>query len=409
MPQNWWEMYPEIQPSPAARPRPLPGPGGLVPGPAMAPLAGLPYAAVHPLQAPPSVFDPSYFSGAAFTSNQLLDRAPVQPPLPGDYGALALDRKAAVRQAAAAIRGRADPRAVRARLNQIGAGGANLASLDPFVDLVRDGPQLALDGDVSGQRGASALPGQMPTASVTRKPTVGAKSLSIAAVSQPDDPPEDPFTHMMTADERGVVQPDHTRSAASRRDPNSDANLTPWQRRRREENEALAANPRIRALLDAIALAEGDTDYDSLYGNHHQTFADRSTHPGNVGQNGGGAAGRYQILPATYRDLNNRLGPYSMSDRDQDLMAIELIRERNALPLILSGNPADFDEAVSRLGQHRTWASFPVLDRGVWRANPSGQRTEDIRNIRARFNQSLNRASRRAPGISAAGSGIISP
>jgi muramidase (phage lysozyme) len=176
--------------------------------------------------------------------------------------------------------------------------------------------------------------------------------------------------------------------------------LTAWQIRRRNENAALLANPRIRAFLDTIAFSEGDTNYDSLFGNHHQTFTDRSTHPGNRGElyNGvpGGAAGRYQIMPRTYRDLNRLLGPYTMSDRDQDLMAVELIREGPALESLLSGH---LDEAISRLGRKKAWTSFPVLENGRWQQNPSHQPTRNIEDLRVRFQEALNRYSQPGPGL----------
>ena len=184
----------------------------------------------------------------------------------------------------------------------------------------------------------------------------------------------------------------------------SAAALTPRQIRRRNENAALLANPRIRAFLDMISFSEGNTAYDSLFGNDHRTFTDRSTHPGNHGQlfqgTPGGAAGRYQIMPRTYHNLNRLLGPYTMSDRDQDLMAVELIREGPALEQIMAGN---IDEAISRLGRRRAWTSFPVLENGAWQRNPSRQFTRNIEDLRARYQQALNRYSQQGPGLAATG------
>jgi hypothetical protein len=132
MPQNWWEMYPEVVPSPAARPRLLPGAGGAMPGPAIVPQAGLPYAAIDPFQAPPNAFDPSYFAGDAS-----LGGPSSQPLFSGDAGAPAIDRSTAIQHAAAAIQRGANPEAVFARLHAM--GNADLDPPSPFSDLIPDG------------------------------------------------------------------------------------------------------------------------------------------------------------------------------------------------------------------------------------------------------------------------------
>jgi len=217
---------------------------------------------------------------------------------------------------------------------------------------------------------------------------------------------------------RGAAQPNDPGSATGRAIPglinrevrsnaSSAVSLTPWQIRRRNENAALLASPRVRAFLDMISYSEGDTNYASLFGNDHRTFTDRSTHPGNQGAlfhgTPGGAAGRYQIMPYTYSSLNRLLGPYTMSDRDQDLMAVELIREGRALEPLLAGN---LDEAISRLGQRRVWTSFPVQRGGTWQQNPSNQPTRNIEELRARFEEALNRYSRPGPGLVATAAGL---
>jgi muramidase (phage lysozyme) len=408
MPQNWWELFPEVQPSPAARPRPV---GGIMPGSALGP----PYGELGPDQTPPGAFDPSHFSGDARldgSEGQITLPSHGQPRFADEDGVPTMDRNTAIQHAAAAIKRGADPSAVRARLHEMGHDEPYPPS--PFSDLIP-----------GGARELGTPPGSGDAVTDEAQPAAWSQGDSGGSL-YPSNRQQDPGNLRSRADPSRAPQKVGTakfsqstpwdlvnnraneigRAAFGLVDNPSTTPLTRWQTRRRNENAAIAGNPRIRAFLDAIALAEGNTGYDSLYGNHHQTFRDRSRHPGNVGQNGGGAAGRYQFLPNTYRDLNNRLGHFSMSDSDQDQMAIELIRERGALPLILSGNPADFDEAVSRLGRHRIWASFPILENGVWRPNPSGQRTEDIGNIRARFNQSLARGSRRGLGVGSVGLGV---
>jgi hypothetical protein len=129
MPQNWWELFPEVQPSPAARPRFLPGPGGAMPPAGMGPQGRLPNAAIDPFQGPPSAFDPSYFAGDAD-----LGPVKVQSPFAGDDGAPPMDRGAAIQQAATAIQRGADPDLVHARLIQMGQGDEEPPS--PFSDLM---------------------------------------------------------------------------------------------------------------------------------------------------------------------------------------------------------------------------------------------------------------------------------
>jgi hypothetical protein len=129
MPQNWWELFPEIQPSPAARPRMLPGSGGATSAAGMMPQARLQNSAIDPLQGSPSAFGSDYFAGDAE-----LPPVKVQSPFPGGDGAPTMDRGAVIQQAAAAIQRGADPDAVHARLIQMGQGDEEPPS--PFADLM---------------------------------------------------------------------------------------------------------------------------------------------------------------------------------------------------------------------------------------------------------------------------------
>ena len=146
MPQNWWEAFPEVMPSPAARLYPLPGPSGIMPGPALGlrsdPLYGAPR--LGPVSG--GGFDPSSLAGAPMlgqfaggSPDQALPIDYPQPPLAGDQGDPLSDRRLAVQQAAAAIRDGADPRAVRARLNQVGTDNPGFDPLDLFSDLLPGG------------------------------------------------------------------------------------------------------------------------------------------------------------------------------------------------------------------------------------------------------------------------------
>src|SRR5436853_2701785 len=110
MPQNWWDIYSEVLPSPAARPYPLLGPSGPIPGPPLGlgpdPLYGAPRLG----QAQGGGFDPSYLAGAPmlgqFRGSSPDQAGPIgysQPPLAGDQAGPLSDRRLAVQQAAAAI------------------------------------------------------------------------------------------------------------------------------------------------------------------------------------------------------------------------------------------------------------------------------------------------------------------
>ena len=123
MPQNWWDVFPEIEPSPAARPLQLPGP--------MLPQQVFASAALDPVQAKYSAFSPPYLS-----RDETFDGPMIPAPYLGSNWPRAIDRDAAIQQASAAIRRGADPTAVRARLNQIGVDTTDLDAPDHFSDLV---------------------------------------------------------------------------------------------------------------------------------------------------------------------------------------------------------------------------------------------------------------------------------
>ena len=131
--------------------------------------------------------------------------------------------------------------------------------------------------------------------------------------------------------------------------------------------ELLAARPyRItperRALLNTIRYAEGtwkdgrDLGYRVLYGG--SLFRDLSRHPERlvVKRYASAAAGAYQFLPATWRQVTHELKLPSFEPQHQDQAALRLVERRGAL------------EEVDRRGltpsaMHRLapeWASFPT-------------------------------------------------
>jgi hypothetical protein len=124
MPQNWWEAFPEVVPSPAARPRPLPGPGGVIPGPAMGGQPAFPYSASGLAQLPPNGFDPSFLSGGVALGNSF-----AQGPYFSPAGQPAINNDAAIGQGGAAVPAEA---AGRARMAQVGDGQTGLTASQRF-------------------------------------------------------------------------------------------------------------------------------------------------------------------------------------------------------------------------------------------------------------------------------------
>ncbi len=135
-----------------------------------------------------------------------------------------------------------------------------------------------------------------------------------------------------------------------------------------------AGGVNVLAFLDMIAWAEGTSTsratkndgYDVIVKGADgvdETFTDYSAHPFSRGRKSkvinskgltSNASGRYQFMlrdHAHYRDLLKLpdFGPVS-----QDRWAIQLIRERRALPLIQAGKIAEAIAAVRNI-----WASLP--------------------------------------------------
>lgn len=120
--------------------------------------------------------------------------------------------------------------------------------------------------------------------------------------------------------------------------------------------------PERRALLNTIRYAEGtwkdgrDLGYRVLYGG--SLFRDLSRHPERlvVKRYASAAAGAYQFLPATWRQVARELKLPTFEPQHQDQAALRLVERRGAL------------EEVDRRGltpsaMHRLapeWASFPT-------------------------------------------------
>ncbi|HDR9118961.1 TPA: glycoside hydrolase family 104 protein [Burkholderia vietnamiensis] len=142
-----------------------------------------------------------------------------------------------------------------------------------------------------------------------------------------------------------------------------------------------AGGQNVVAFLDMIAASEidawtrqnSDDGYNVLVGSHGPmkrsgsiiaprllTFPSYAKHPGiyNAELNST-AAGRYQLLSRYYAPYAQLLKLNDFSPLSQDLIAIQQIRERRALPLIAAGQLSAAIKACSNI-----WASLPGNDYG---------------------------------------------
>lgn len=166
--------------------------------------------------------------------------------------------------------------------------------------------------------------------------------------------------------------------------------------------EDLLRDPRVRAMLDTIAYAEGTRGngdynrvvngrvigpYDSnqpyeqdLLGRTNVLATNLRNHPNLLVQVNSNlrstAAGRYQFLSGTWRGLNMP----DFSARSQDLAAIKLMQRRGMIEPLLRG---DFAEAIHRGAPE--WASLPTASGGSY----YGQGAKTLSSLRGVYNTSL--------------------
>lgn len=120
-------------------------------------------------------------------------------------------------------------------------------------------------------------------------------------------------------------------------------------------------SPERRALLDTIRFAEGTwrngqiEGYRTLYGG--SLFNGLERHPQITvrRQYTSAAAGAYQFLPDTWREVAQELNLQNFGPRNQDQAALRLIDRRDALELLDQGGFSP--ELVARLAPE--WASLP--------------------------------------------------
>jgi muramidase (phage lysozyme) len=141
-----------------------------------------------------------------------------------------------------------------------------------------------------------------------------------------------------------------------------------------------------RAMLDAIAFAEGTSKYpNSGYNTHFagDQTADLSRHPDIVKRSGryaSAAFGRYQFMPDTFNRLAKKLGLKDMSPASQDKAAIELARELGVTSEFLKREGMSYKVSAA-LG--RQWASFPGKTIGL------DQPTKELKGIQNVYQKSL--------------------
>ncbi len=124
--------------------------------------------------------------------------------------------------------------------------------------------------------------------------------------------------------------------------------------------------PNEKAFLDMLAISEGtygkgDNGYNVLVGG--TLFSGYSDHPNILVDLGHGlkstAAGRYQLLYRWWEPYKKLLNLPDFSPESQDKVALQQIKERNAIDDINSGNIKSAIQKCSNI-----WASLPGNDYG---------------------------------------------
>lgn len=173
-------------------------------------------------------------------------------------------------------------------------------------------------------------------------------------------------------------------------------NLTPHS-----SPQVLAADPRIRAMLDVIAFTEGtgnnygkivngtvikSPNFPDLVGKKNVSVTDLSRHPHirvrvNSSINST-AAGRYQFLDTSWDEL----GMTDFTPHSQDIAAVRKMQLRGMIKPLLNGNVI----AAVHKGAPE-WASLPKASGG---SNYSGQSAHSLSAILARYQAALDQHGR---------------
>ncbi len=143
-------------------------------------------------------------------------------------------------------------------------------------------------------------------------------------------------------------------------------------------------NPNARAFLDMISAAEGTTKYGYYTLAGDSKLLSLAAHPNKVvylrRKNKPTipttAAGRYQFLFRTWKDVATKLQLPDFGAHSQDIAALELIARRGGLNQVLRG---DLKGAINAV--RKEWASFPGAGYG------QGERS--LAYMQSKFSQAL--------------------
>lgn len=117
----------------------------------------------------------------------------------------------------------------------------------------------------------------------------------------------------------------------------------------RDDLLGFLSNDNVQAFLRVIRAGESSND-DSAYtilNGGEQFQAPPWEHPNRVGKGGTStAAGAYQLVIKTWRNLQQQYGLEDFSPINQDCAAVALIVQHGAMDLVLAGRP---DEAIRRI------------------------------------------------------------
>jgi muramidase (phage lysozyme) len=155
-------------------------------------------------------------------------------------------------------------------------------------------------------------------------------------------------------------------------------------------------NPQVQAFLDTIAFSEGTLNKLGYRTMHtYKYFQNFKDHPRKLickEYNGkmhcSTSAGRYQFLEKTWDKISPRIRAKNFSPANQDLAALALITERNALNTILSmRSRRDFCNDIYKI--NKTWAALPGA--------PYGQTTTTIPQLEAVYKKRLQYHTQNTP------------
>lgn len=155
------------------------------------------------------------------------------------------------------------------------------------------------------------------------------------------------------------------------------------------QNQKYLKNPLVSAFLETIAKSEGANYGTLVYGKpFNNDIVTRgfgfNQHPALKGFMGklpgrpnSSASGKYQFLRATWVGLQQQLALTDFLPDSQDIGAVELLRQRGALPFVLKN---DFPGAVN--AARKEWASLPGAG--------YGQHENNLANLQSYFQKMLD-------------------